>query len=205
MIPRHQAAPTLERMRGLAGARTPQDTDAGVPEGSGRPSVWLGCPEGLGRGGPGEGGTLGDVEGSDAPGLHQGARRARRWGPQAPRAAPATGGPGPLGLKQIPSSRPRAHAHPESPGPARLPAPPRLGPYLSVSGPPAPARHCAALPLRGSSMALAGCTQARPDPTNRASDSPAPGQPSAESSRRRRRPPPPEFAGAGAQWGERPV
>lgn len=130
--------------------------------------------------------------------------RARRWGPQAPRAALPAGRPGPLGLKQIPSSRPRVHARPESPGPARRPAPPRLGPYLSVSGPPAPARHCAALPLRGSSMALAGRTQACPDPTNRASDSPAPGQPSAESSRRRRRPLPPEFAGAGAEWGQRP-
>lgn len=41
--------------------------------------------------------------------------RARRWGPQAPRAALPAGRPGPLGLKQIPSSRPRVHARPESP------------------------------------------------------------------------------------------
>lgn len=165
--PEHQAAPILERVRGRAGVRTPQDTDrrrrprrlrtpepvAGVPsgprtQGSGSGRSTRGC-RGLGR--------------PKAPRRGSGGRRAGRRGPRSPSAALPTGGPGPSGLKRSGSGRSRAHTLPEALGPARVPVPPRLGPYLSLSraAHPSPAMRGASPPqlLNGAGRWL------RPAPT----------------------------------------
>lgn len=114
---------------------------------------------------------------SDRP--RTGPRRPGLPAPRSPRA-----GPNP-GLKRSRSGRQPTHAHPAVPRPARRPAPPGLSPYLSLSRAARPSRG-----LRGASSPplLNGASSgapARSDPTNRAGDAPAPGQPSAESSRRR--------------------
>lgn len=129
------------------------------------------------------------VGGSGAPGPQEelGRPEGRTPGSPAPSAALSAGGPGPPGRKR---SRKAER------GPTRAPAawcPP--GPYLSRTAP-APARHCAPLPPRRSSMALAAAPRpARPDQSS--GDAPAPGQPSAESSSRR--PLAPAAAPAGLQ------
>lgn len=105
---------------------------------------------------------------------------------RAPSAALPAGGPQPR--SEAEPERPTADPCPPCgppPRPARRPAPPALSAYLSVSPAARPGRV-----LRGASSPplLNGASSgapARSDPTNRAGDAPAPGQPSAESSRRR--------------------
>lgn len=79
------AAGALERVLAPKVDWTPQDTDAGNPESSGSPSLWLGSPRGLGCRGPGDGGRLGAVRASDAPQLPEGVQTAQ---------GPDTGVPG---------------------------------------------------------------------------------------------------------------
>lgn len=86
---------------------------------------------------------------ADAPGPPGEFRRREGRTPGSPgsqRRAPRGRARAP-GPKRSRSDRQRAHGPPAVSDPARRPAPPRLGPYLSVSRAARLARHCAALPL----------------------------------------------------------
>lgn len=134
-IPGCRAAGTLERVSGPAGNQTPQDTDSGVPGGSGSPSLWLRCSRG-GVGGRSDAGVPATAAGSgpsEAETLRGSQEKLRQPEGRPPvstasSAALPAGGPRTPGLKRSQSGRPRTHARP-----VRRRAPPRLGQYLSVS------------------------------------------------------------------------
>lgn len=147
---------------------------AGVFAGGGGWGSDAGVPGRAAGSGPSEAGTLrGSQEKLRQP-------KGRPPVSRAPSAALPAGGPRTPGLKRSRNGRPPTHARP-----ARRRAPPRLSQYLSVSR---AARLRRALRVASSPPLFNGAARgapARPDPTNRASDAQASGQPSAESSRRR--------------------
>lgn len=98
------------------------------------------------QGGPHEGGGLGAVGSADAPEPPEELRQREGRTPGSQRRAPLRQARAP-GPKRSRSDRQRAHGPPAVSDPVRRPAPPRLGPYLSLSRAARLARHCAALPL----------------------------------------------------------